>query len=512
MRYFSLHQLKERFGHEFDLESIDSFLLQANEDERRFLNHVNNSNAGVFLGWIERMKGLESLLILRKTDLTFKDELKILEHGLSNEFKRFVTPFLTPILLSHANESELNTSFSYLPLLDNDSRAVVEDQVYKLIAKQFDAVKLIQNQEVGEDKLIEATQYAVNDSVIDVINTFSRQSYALKVKYVDAVLGIVKAKSCTLRLANWILKQLEKLQLNSEHNEKINQLRSDLRAGNIVVKNTNTRKGFSVPFRTVLMGVFVFGLIGLVVYFWIFKPWSNPDKPTLANNSSYVKFSPEERKEIDSLLKIIQPKRDFSQDELDLGTYLAEELELVLRTPFKNEIAEKYYQDLNIVGRNADLLRKDTCIALAQEKVEKLHPTNMLPMDRKTDGNKAYIKNESEYDVQIVVFQNFHKATVYHTHIKEGGNAVIHLEIGDWFIVVPGTTLQNFELPKGYASDAPSSDFNVNFCELDINFGHGINTSYILNANARVNYKFLLVGSPTEQFEVIDIHGVLDVQ
>jgi len=512
MYYFSFSQLKDRFGNQFDFEQIDSFLPQVNNPEKQFLAHLKTPNAVIFLGWIERMTGLEKLLKSRKTDIQFRDELKVLEHVLVDDFKRFVTPMLAPIILNDANAAEISKSFSYLPLLDSDTRAVVEDQVYKLIALKFEAVNGLKDKEVGEEKLIEATQIPLNDEVIEIINQLSRQSYALKLNYVDAVLGIVNAKSCTLRLANWILKQLEKLTLNAEHNEKINELRRDLKAGNISVQNTNSHKGKSIPFRTILMAVFIFGLIGTAIYLWIYQPWSIPVKPDLVNNSSFVKFTRDERKEIDSLLKIIQPKRDFSNDELDLGTYMAEELELILRVSFKNEIAEKYYQDLNIVARNADQLRKDTCIANSEEKIKKLVPTNMRPMDQKTEGNKAYIKNESDYDVQIVVFRNFYKSEVYHTHLKQGGKAVIMLDIGEWFVVVPGKTLQSFALPKGYSGGEPSKDFNVNFCELDINFGHGINTSYILNTNSRVNYKFLLVGSPTEQFEVVDIHGVLDIQ
>jgi len=512
MNYHSLSQLKQKFGPAFEWELAHNYLNEFNATELPFLKHIQQPNAIIFLGWIERMKGLEEILLLGKTAIAFKDELKVLDHAMANDFKRFVTPLLSAKILREVEQNIAGKTSSYVALLDTDTRPVVEDKIYQYIIPLFSDVNSLLEQKVGENALILATQKAVNDDIIAIINSFSRQSYALKLKYVDTVLGILNAKSCTLRLANWILKQLEQLSLNPEHNYKINDLRNDLKLGHFKVQNTNTRKGISIPIRTLLMSIFLVGIASFAIYVILYKPWSEPDKPQIAKNSSFTSFTKEERQQLDSLLKIIQPVRKLSEAELDLGTFLGEELELIIRTPYKNEIAEKYYGDLDKYLRNYNALKSDSCFALSKEFTASLLPNNMTPMVQKSDGKLAYFKNESDYDVQIIVFRNLLKSTVYFGTIDQGKTTTIPLEIGDWFFVVPGKYLQNFEFPKNYGGELLSSDFTIKFCEIDVNFAHGINTSYTLNANSQSNYKFLLVGSPAEQMELVDIYGVLSEQ
>lgn len=509
MYYYSLDHFKSKFGTEFEWNNAEIFKENLTAEEALFLKRMEFINAQIFVDWIERMKGLKDLLEKGKTSILFKDDLKLLNHALAEEFKRFVTPMLSKRLLAFRSMADGQVSLTYVVLLENDTRGVVEDQLYKLVDELFMDVRSLMDHKVDEDTLIQSCHQPINDEVIKVINSLSRQSYALKLKYVDSVLAIVNAQSCTLRLANWLLKQLEKLDLNKEHQYKINDLRGDLRAGVLQVRNTNTKRGTQVAFRTILLYASMFILAAAVIWIIAYKPFSEPDKPQLSNNSSYTKFTKEERKQIDSLLKVIQPSRQLAPESMDLGTYFGDELELVLRIPFKNELAEKYYNDLSIYLQNYDELKPDSCIKSSFTDEKALLPSKMTSISLKPNGKPAYFKNESEYDVQVIIFSNLLKSTVYYDFIGKGKTASIPLEIGDWFIVVPGASLNNFKLPKGYNGEEPSNDFTVSFCDIDINFLHGINSSYMLNSSKRVNYKFLLVGSSSEQLEVIDIHGVL---
>lgn len=506
MRYQSLHQLKSRFGDGFDYASSGDFLNQVNPENALFLNHIQHPNALIFLGWMERIKGLETLLVDGKTPLPFSDDLKILEHALVNEFKQFLTPLLAPVLLKqHSFDQPTN---SYLVLIENDTRLVVENHVFKQILVAFETVETHLEATIGEQELINKTQAFVNDDVIGIINSFSRSSYALKLNYVDKVLSIVNAKSCTVRLANWILKQLEKLTLNQEHQYKINDLRNELKTGNLKVRNVNTKKGASFSLRNVSFTLLFALISGFLAYLIWYKPWSESEKPVLANNSSFTTFSKEERKQIDSLLKVIQPQRKLNTEEVDLGTYFAEELELVMRTPFKNVIAEKYYQDVTLVLQQHDALRKDSCGSSTSTK--KLIPSNMESISSKKNGKTAFFKNESDYDVQLIVFRNFLSSDVYYKLIPAGKTTKLPLEIGDWLLLIPGKEITDFDPPKNYTGPLPSDDFNVHFCELDENLIHGLNTSFTLLSNGRTSYKFLILGSETEQFDLVDIHSVLE--
>src|SRR5690606_5569889 len=136
---------------------------------------------------------------------------------------------------------------------------------------------------IGEDKLIVYVQGIVNEDTIHLINTFSRTSYALKMDYVEHVLNIINSKSCTTRLANWLLKQLEKIELNPEHRSKITDLRSDLKTGNMSVRNRNTHSRTSIPFRLIIFSLFSLILISIAIWLIVEKPWSDSDEPIIAN-------------------------------------------------------------------------------------------------------------------------------------------------------------------------------------------------------------------------------------
>lgn len=510
MRYFTEAQLRKQLGAEYTTARAASFLgTTADAGVLRYLQHLRQADTVLFVGWIENDLGLSELLQSGNTSIHFRDELKLLNHTLANAFRHFISPLLYPHFLKAARSENFGAVMSYLPLLDADTRPVVEDQIYKEIDPLFEDVRSAFDQKIGEQALIALTQKAVNDAIIDTINHFSRASYALKLKYVDATLEIVNARSCTLRFANWLLKQLEKLQLNPEHQYKINDLRVDLKNGHINVRNTNTRRGSVVPFRSILYTTLILAIIGFGTWVVMYRPWSEPEKPQISENSSFTSFSKEERKQLDSLLRILQPVREIEQDPYDLGTFLGEEIDITLRQPFKNAIAEQYYQDLNSVVLHIDAFKGDSCISLSQSEAAKSKPIPMLPLLEKTDGKETYIKNESTYAVQVIVFRNMKHSEVFYAYLPEGEKMTLKLEIGDVLWIVPGNALRHFEIPDGYNGPLPSADFNQFFCDIDMNHVSGMNAAYVVTSNAKSNYKFLLVGTATERFELVDLYGVL---
>lgn len=511
MKYYTQQELRQQLGQDVDPARLSDYHSGTNNQElRQFLEKLQSPDALLFAGWTDNQQGLRELLTKGSTRIVFTDDLKILDHTLSGAYKRFVSPFLYPRILRAANEGQFGAVMSYLPLLDPDTRPVVEDQVYQQIAPLFQEVKGLFDKKVSEQELINASSKAISDDIIATINIFSRASYALKLKYVDAILDIINARSCTLRFANWLLKQLERLQLNAEHQYKINDLRTDLRNGHITVRNTKTRRGTGIPFRTIFYSLLSVGIIGFASWLILYKPWSEPEKPDLADNSSFTSFSKEERRQLDSLLKSIEPDREIEQDPMDLGLYWGEEIDITLRDPFKNSIAEHYYQDLNTAMLHNDALKGDSCIAYTQKERDESRPTRMLPIVQKKGGRQTFVRNESEYDVQIVVFRNLRESDVYYGLVPKNSSLNFQLEVGDVIWAIPGNSLRSFQVPEGYSDELPSNDFNQFFCDIDINHINGMNTAYYVAANPKQSYKFLLVGTASERFELIDLHGVLE--
>jgi hypothetical protein len=509
MRYLSLQQIKNQTNTTFEWRNASDFLSLDNDECDTFISLALERNNRLYIGWIEQTSGLEKLLLKGSASEIFKDTLKIKEHILFADFQKFVTLFLSAVLLKATESKENYTAFSYIPLLEKDARLIIEDRIYKHLKIEFNTIKSEINAPQTESELIKIVNEFLSEEKIILVNSFSRSSYALKINYVENVLSIISAKSCTQRLAHWILKQLEKLELNEEHIKKINLLKKGLTAGEIKIKNVGKRKVTSL-FNIQAFGRILATLIG-VFTLWIIiqKPWSKADKPVPSNNTSYKTFSIDERKKIDSLLQIIQPRKTFTPENYDLGSYIGEELELVLRTPLKNNLAERYYTDLSIYAENYYSLKPDSCLALGLSKTKKMIPNGMLDLNAKLTGKDAFYKNESTYDLQVIVFKNFAQSEVYYGFVPKGKKAAFKIGIDDLFYIVPGSFLKGYNPPKHYPDPKLSPTLTQSFCEIDVNFIHGINTTHQLKNNSEQSYKFLLVGSGIEQFQLFDIQGVL---
>lgn len=509
-RFYSIEELRSIFGQDFELPNAHAYIDQTSDSQlREFLVAITNSSATLFFGWIQQINGLEEFLVTKKATIPFSDTSKLLEHTLINEFKRFISPFLYPLILRNLEGENSLIAATFIQVLDKDTRGIVEQEIYKFITPGFKKIHQTFEEKIGEEKLIVYVQGIVNDDTIHLINLFSRTSYALKMDYVEHVLNIINSKSCTTRLANWLLKQLEKIELNPEHQSKITELRSDLKTGNMSVRNRNTHSRASIPFRLIIFSIVSLALISLAIWLIVEKPWSDSDEPIIASNSSFIEFTQEERKQIDSLLLEIQPKRKIPQEELDLGTYINQSKTIDIRNPFENKIAEQYYTDLKLVATHYDDLKSDSCVSFSSKKSKSIVLPKMLDMSNKTNGNKALIDNQSDYDVQLLVFNDQINAPVYYAYVPKKSSITLLLDLNECIMTVAGNSFQNFTIPKNYGGPKPSANYSYHFCEMDVNLMNSIGTSYYLE-NKKSSYKFLMVGTQTEVFELIDLYGALE--
>lgn len=515
MQFYSKATINEQLNQQLCWSEIIS--LEEEQFEGEILEFVgylkSNPQSSIYLSWIEGNKGLHTFLTKGSADRNFKDEQRLLEHSQVKGLISFVTPFIQAPLIKAARELD-TMGLTYLVVCANDERMVIESLAYDQLKQLFVPANEVLDKKIGEDAFIEKIQPILTDEVLRTINTFSRSSYALKVKYVDSVLNFLKAESCTVRLANWILKRLETLQLNTEHQEKFAELRRELKQGELSVKNTNTRKGISFSPKIVGVITLVGIICGFVYWLIAYKPLSDPEKINIANNSSFQTFTEDERKELDSLLKEMQPNRAFNLDELemDVGQYLNEQIELVLRAPFNNEIAEQYFEDLK---RDLEIVEAmglpKTCKPIDQP--EDNLPDQMVRAEFKTVGTESVFRNESSYDVLLIAFKDYVSAPVFATYLKSGQEATIYLEDKDKFFVVPGVHYAKYVKPKTLPKDKtpPSINYSHHFCEWDRNVVHGMNTVYEVQANSLDKYKFLIDGNPNVQLEVLDLDNVVEV-
>ncbi|MFT5777404.1 MAG: hypothetical protein ACI837_000336, partial [Crocinitomicaceae bacterium] len=100
-----------------------------------FINYqhtLNDPTNVVFYGWIDQQEDLKQALLGSTKLKRFIDRPKYLEHSLSDEFKRFVSPPLAAVLLAFSPKDDLDLyhAFSFVQLLDLEHRAVVESKLF----------------------------------------------------------------------------------------------------------------------------------------------------------------------------------------------------------------------------------------------------------------------------------------------------------------------------------------------------------------------------------------------
>lgn len=478
-----------------------------------FIQNLDAKNI-VFLDWIDHHKDLSALLNNELPTTIFNDTQNWKKHSLLSEFKNFISPFLQQSLISFGNElpiEKLMILFSYTSLLPADDQMLIEQILFKPIQQNISDSKEQIATSVNETELLKSLQEACNDSVIEIINYLSRSSYSTKLWYLDQMLWVIQQKGCTVRLANWILKQIEKIQLNPEHEQKITELKRDLKEGKIKTKNTliHSKNRWSFPF--VLLRLFILGFVILIAWIIVKKPFSNVDDGHNEMSTSYEQFTKAERKKIDSLLREIQqahPKDDSQIDPYN-SPIPGNGVSLSLRSSLKNDRMEQLYKDLLT---DADLHEQglmDSC-SVFSSKAAKNQMYSGVKKATARNGNEAILfKNESAYAVYFFAFTNEKGGNIYSQLIEKGKTIELKFNENDHFLFVAGNDLGKFIPPKK-ATELPSITFDHHFCDVDVNYTESLSVIYKLARPRSGKNKLLFTGDKNGYFSVIDLYGVLE--
>jgi hypothetical protein len=368
----------------------------------------------------------------------------------------------------------------------------------------------IENAE-NEQTISNLIQPFCSDEMVDSINFLSRSSYASKLFYIDWVLWVIRQKACTVRLANWLLKQLEKIELNPEHLEKIAELKQDLREGRIRVKNTNIQRRYHWSFRSLIGAGMLAGLIGLVVWLIIYQPFSSVNDDIIQTSTSFEQFSKDERQKIDSLLREVEQRYNPDlYDSSNYSTILGNGVSLAIRVPFKNQRMEQLYTDFLL---DADLQSQglyDTSNVYTPKEANKKYYNGVSNFASKQGKVKTMIKNESAYDVYFIVFNNFKQGSIHSALIAKGTTIEVQLTKDEQMLFIPGNKLGKVIAPKS-TNNIPSSTFDHHFTKTDMNYLEALNNVYFLSAPQTGTNKLLLTGDKGTYFTVIDLYGILEL-
>lgn len=482
----------------------------SNEEFLTFKETFKNSQVIIFHGWIEQNDALLNLLTTAQLSEGFTDKSGVLKHQLSASFKQFISPYLADKLIPFSGQEDktLKLTFSYVQLLDTDHRAVVEGELFKSIRGRIRNIDKSQKIIQKEQDLVNLVKPLCSDEVVFCVNALSKSSYALKISYVDTILNTIESPACTVRFANWIIKQLESIQLNKEHEDKLYELKTNLKKGNITVRNHG--KGRTpVRLSRVISNIVLLLIVVAAGLFIYSKPFSEVKDVETKYASSFKVFTEEERKEIDSLLQTLDNGFKIEEPVSDPGIPLySGGVVLQLRKSFNNQLMERIYDDLTADAEISNSYGLDSC---EQKEVDFQMYPNVKKLSQRKGKYETEIKNKSEFDAILYVAEEKANGKVYSIFLKQDETLLISLNESDILTFVAGNHFSNFEfnqnIPK---ADLPSSDFKYHFCDTEVSYEESINTSFQLRSVPSKKIKLMLMGTLGSYFKVVDIYGNLE--
>lgn len=505
----SSDQLKTSTGREEAIQRLDASNSKQHEIIV-FLSALSDEQL-VFLQWIEQDKSLKLLLEGQIPDSGFRDGLNWKNHGLFEHFSQFISPYLIPPLLKLSPELNLALRarlFSFATLLPAEDRSLIDRDYFGAFRRELEKQLALVEQASSEEELLKLTDGLTNDDFIQAVNCLSRAAYNERVHYIDAILRTVKHPHCTARLAGRILRKLELIELNPEHKQKIRELEHNRKNGHLV-REKRKRTLFTKVHRKTWLGMLFFVLLIASALYLIWQPKKHISSTEDLNlRSSFEQFSEDERKKIDSLLRLRQ--KETTQEDVDQDQYLWTQgngVSMAIRKPLQNLRMERLYSDWVL---NAALhFNKQISACKPYEKTSAFTFPGIGDLQQENGDQLLTIRNESDYTVALYSFQEKINGVIHMTLIKRGSQITVKVNREDHLLFVAGNDPAQFD-PKNATGDLPSTEFTSHFCAVDDNLSASLSTIYKLALPSAQRNKLMLRGDSTESFFVADLYGILE--
>lgn len=507
MYYFSIKELL-KLANLNNFESSEQLLSSPSikshprfEEITLFVSNLNKESK-IFIGWIEQHNSLKELLISGTTREFFNDKHNWHQHALYDNFIFFVSPFFK-ILNQRNNEAQINSEwakiFSFFVLLDEETRYYLEQTFYQNINLSIKDKLNQTSKNISEVEFHQILLFLLSDESITIHNNISRASHSSKVNFVEHVLKLFFHPNCTAKLANWMILRLEKLELNVEQNQSLEQIKTKIKSGEIkFVAKQNDKSRFK--WRMTLPAITLLLVLGSLYFLY-----NHEDVSTVQNFkevSSLSSFSVKERKEIDSLLKSMNVERIDSSNE----SYFSSGSLVSIQNPIKNKLASKIYNELEQDMTNHFMRLYDTQSILSNDKLkqEKINKTNFLgSINSKTE---VEFKNDSEYTILILAWDESENGKVYSGIISKKSTTKMFLLPTMKLILAPGNEY-------GTIPTKNKQDFSFltnHFCSIDFNYENALNQIYTVEQTNNKLSKILIEGALGEVIYLTDSNGIFE--
>lgn len=505
MNYFSINDLL-KLAYLDDLKSSEQ-LLSSNlikshpnfEEIKGFLS-IQNNESKVYNGWIEQHNSLKELLIKGTTSDFFNDKYNWEQHAFYEKFKSYVSPFFK-ILILRKNEAKVNSEwakiFSFFVLLDDETRFFLEQTLYRNIDSELKEKLSQTTKNISEAEFHQILLFLLSDESLAIHNKISRSSHSLKINFVEQILRLFFHTKCTAKLAHWMILRLEKLELNIEQNQSLEQIKTKIKSGEIKFAAQKKNKR-NFDWKMTLYASSVLLVFGLLYFLYLQEDISTVNH--FKEVSSLSSFSIKERKEIDSLLKSMIVKQIDTSDE----NYFSSGNLISIQNPIKNKLASKIYSELEHDMTNHFMRIYDSQSTLSKDKLraEKISETHSLgSVNSKT---AVEFKNDSEYTILVLFWDDSENGKVFSGIISKKSTFKISLLPTMKFILLPGNEY-------GTIPTKNKQDFSYlknHFCSIDFNYENALSQIYTVEPTNNKLSKILLEGALGEVVNLTDSNGI----
>ena len=505
VKYFSINDLLKGLNldkFESPEELLNSTSLKNHpqfEQINEFIS-IQNKETNVFNGWIEQHPSLKDLLILGTTSDYFQDTLNWSQHALFYKFKFYVSAFLDE-LIQRKNDSQINSEwakiFSFFVLLEDEKRYYLEQNLYRNIDSIIRA-KLSQTpKNIDETDFHQILIFLLADDCIAIHNYLSRSSHSLKVSFIEQILRLFFHPKCTAKLAHWMILRLEKMELNTEQNQSLEQIKSKIKSGEIEFLSKKKKTNISRK-RVALLVISMFCFTGILVFLYNQEFVANVQN--FKEASSLTAFSIAERKEIDSVLKSMTPLDSVNE------TYFSSGNSITIQNRIKNKLAAKIYKELEQDMTNHFMQIYDTCIPLDKDKFKSEKITQTQKLNNTQGDSQIEFKNDSEYAYLILAWEESENGKVFSGFISQ--KSIFKMKVVEKMnlLLIPGNSYG--PIPSNFKLEFSCLDNH--FCSIDFNYEFALQQIHTVVPTSVKLSRVLLEGALGEVIIMTDADGILN--
>ena len=503
MQYIRLSDLRKQFTEfEFPLSPNETdrfrdafyageFAKQAPVHEsEQWIANLANETFVLFMQWTEQESDLLEVLSGGVIRHPFRNRSNLKQHALFRKYQAFITPFLYPQLEKGLRNTSLetwNAGLTYVPLLEERESGLIQEIIYDQLKDNQELLERGIAKAVSEEALVRELQPYLRPVFFEMLNLFDKSFYRVKTNWMEVLIGVSAHRFSSRRLILHIARQLHQLELNPDHVQELKELDQDIKTGAVEVEASY------FPWkRAIILGVCVVLICGLMYFIWS-VPTTSSAREEMENKTSYMSFTEEERKVMDSLLSQAKEEQQQPSDVIDEQILPYVGIDLVLKEPWKNETI----RDLFAVWETQDSTSQAPQPSESKPESRTFPATNRL--QSKPGNILAGFRNDTDQSVMILVFRNEHQHVVYSQYVEKQKVIDLKLEPGEYLVVLPGT-----KVPKNL------SPRKLPFEQIDSHFYEHMNNSYIVSSKSPQKVKLVWKEVNGRDFYLFDLNQALE--